>query len=329
MLAWQLQQDAVYHDDVHLRDKPIVTFSTYSKQLNESFKTKRPKTSNQVLQRVQRNCSYELGIDLLPDRNADVLRTDVKVNYLTYKLRGHSTASHSTKKNRKKGPRAGCWVCKQRDHYASERHTDDEIAAAKAQGKSVIDYATELATSSPKRALRVLNAHVAFLEASSSSESNSADTDDDDDVADVSNANVTRAPVVDAHVDAFHRSCSLQCCFRFNNFFSWFLGKGHGERAENRVSQKTLIGCSAVWGIVLDSACTGASVVSSTEYKRYRWETGAEYSIDPNSCGYVRFGDADVDGTTGRLKSLGTAKIRGYAPKSDELFDFFVTLFRG
>jgi hypothetical protein len=90
VLAWQLQQVEVYHDDVHLRDKLIMTFSTNSKQLNESFTTKRPKTSNQVLQRVKRNCSYELGIDLLPDRDADVLRTDVKVNYLTNKLRGHS-----------------------------------------------------------------------------------------------------------------------------------------------------------------------------------------------------------------------------------------------
>jgi hypothetical protein len=76
-------------------------------------------------------------------------------------------------------------------------------------------------------------------------------------------------------------------------------------------------------GIVIDSACTGASVVSAIEYKRYCRDTGAEYSIDPNSCRYVRFGDADVDGTKGRLKSLGTAKIRGYDPESDELFDFF------
>jgi hypothetical protein len=76
-------------------------------------------------------------------------------------------------------------------------------------------------------------------------------------------------------------------------------------------------------GIVIDSACTGASVVSAIEYKRYCRDTGAEYSIDPNSCGYVRFGDADVDGTKGRLKSLGTAKIRGYDPESDELFEFY------
>jgi hypothetical protein len=68
----------------------------------------------------------------------------------------------------------------------------------------VIAYATDLSTSSPKHAVRVLNAHVAFLEASSSNESISAETDDDDDVVDVSNANVTRAPVADAHVDAFH-----------------------------------------------------------------------------------------------------------------------------
>jgi hypothetical protein len=252
---------------------------------------------------------------------------------LNHKSFTHSTASHSTKKKCKKGPRAGCWVCKERDHYASVRHTDEEIAAAKAQGKSVIAYATELSTSFPKSAVRVLNAHVAFLEASSSSENNSTDTDDDDDVADVSNANVTRAPVADAHVDAFHLNAATAAA-AYNAAFVFTISS-RGSSVEDMeyelktMSRKLSSDDQPFGGIVLDSACTGASVVSATEYKRYCRDTGAEYSIDPNSCGYVRFGDADVNGTKGRLKSLGTATIHGYVPESDEFFEFFCHVIPG
>jgi hypothetical protein len=42
----------------------------------------------------------------------------------------------------------------------------------------------------PNRAVRVLNTHVGFLEASSSSEGNTVDTEDDDDVAAVADSNV-------------------------------------------------------------------------------------------------------------------------------------------
>jgi hypothetical protein len=76
-------------------------------------------------------------------------------------------------------------------------------------------------------------------------------------------------------------------------------------------------------GIVIDTACTGASVVSSDEYTRYCRDTGSEYHILPNSSGCVRFGDSKKGTTKGRLKSLGRAKIRGSVSSLDETFEFY------
>jgi hypothetical protein len=75
-------------------------------------------------------------------------------------------------------------------------------------------------------------------------------------------------------------------------------------------------------GIVLDSACTGASVISATEYERYCRDTGGEYLIDADSRGHVKFGNAKQGRNVGRLQSLGVARIRGYVDTFDEVFEF-------
>jgi hypothetical protein len=75
-------------------------------------------------------------------------------------------------------------------------------------------------------------------------------------------------------------------------------------------------------GIVLDSACTGASVISATEYERYCRDTGAEYLIDADSRGHVKFGNAKQGRNVGRLQSLGVAGIRGYVDTFGEVFEF-------
>jgi hypothetical protein len=76
-------------------------------------------------------------------------------------------------------------------------------------------------------------------------------------------------------------------------------------------------------GIVLDSACTGASVVSADEYLRYCRDTGAEYSIEPNSTGVVRFGDAKKGSKQSRVFSLGQAQIRASIDSFGEVFQFW------
>lgn len=77
-------------------------------------------------------------------------------------------------------------------------------------------------------------------------------------------------------------------------------------------------------GIVIDMACTSASVVSAAEHERYCRDTGAEYKIEKNSQGYVRVGNAKKTDQQARVKSLGIAKIRGYVATFDEVNEFYV-----
>jgi hypothetical protein len=75
--------------------------------------------------------------------------------------------------------------------------------------------------------------------------------------------------------------------------------------------------------IVLDSAGrTGASDIFATEYERYCRDRGAEYLIDADSRGHLKFGNAKQRRNVGRLQSLGVARIRGYVDTFDEMFEF-------
>jgi hypothetical protein len=211
LLSCQMQLDAIYHSDEHLRDRLVLVFSTYSKVVKESFVNRRPKTSHQVLQRISQRSSLELGVDLLPDKDVDVLRTDVATYYLDEKLKERAGSAEKFKKRGKRRPRAGCWVCKSRDHYANERHTQLEIDAAKGQGKSAIAYAAEL---SSKRGVRVLNAHIKALQSSSSEGSESSDKSEDD-VAEVSDVNFTRIDKDSSNIDAveFNRDAARAAAY--------------------------------------------------------------------------------------------------------------------
>jgi hypothetical protein len=113
----------------------------------------------------------------LPEKDVDVLRTDVAAYYLDAKLKKRAGSAEKVKKRGKRGPRAGYCVCKSRDHYANERHTKMEIDTAKGQGRSVIAYAAEL---SSKRGVRALNAQINSLQRSSSEGSESSDKSEDD-----------------------------------------------------------------------------------------------------------------------------------------------------
>jgi hypothetical protein len=55
----------------------------------------------------------------------------------------------------------------------------------------------------------------------------------------------------------------------------------------------------------MDTACTGASVCSELEYRRYCRDVGVEYNILPNSSAWVSFGDANKVTGHGRMRSLG------------------------
>jgi hypothetical protein len=88
-------------------------------------------------------------------------------------------------------------------------------------------------------------------------------------------------------------------------------------------------GSEGFGGIVMDTACTGASVCSEREYRRYCRDTGVEYKILPNSSAWVAFGDANKVTGQGRLRSLGIAIIKGYLPDLDTVFEFDAHIMSG
>jgi hypothetical protein len=100
-------------------------------------------------------------------------------------------------------------VCELRDHYAAAKHAANELAAAKAKGRSVISYA---ATLSPKHGAHVLNAHIEYLERSESDSENSnsasSETSDKVIVTDVSENNYTKTET-NFEIDAYQFNRSI------------------------------------------------------------------------------------------------------------------------
>jgi hypothetical protein len=88
-------------------------------------------------------------------------------------------------------------------------------------------------------------------------------------------------------------------------------------------------GSEGFGGIVMDTACTGASVCSEREYRRYCRDVGLEYNILPNSSAWVSFGDANKVTGQGRMRSLGIAIIKGYLPDLDTVFEFDAHIMSG
>jgi hypothetical protein len=156
-------------------------------------------------------------------------------------------------------------VCESRDHYAVAKHAANELAAAKAKGRSLISYA---ATLSPKRGARVLNSHIEYLERSESDSENrnsaSSETSVEVNVADVSENNYTKTET-NFEIDAyqFNRSIansSANSALVFSLASSW----ENDMTKEIANMTRSLAGDDHDFGgIVIDTDCAGASVVSS------------------------------------------------------------------
>jgi hypothetical protein len=82
-------------------------------------------------------------------------------------------------------------------------------------------------------------------------------------------------------------------------------------------------------GIVMDTACTCASVCSERENRRYCRDVGVEYNILPNFSAWVTFGDANKVTGQGNTRSLEIATIKGYLPDLDTVFEFDAHIMSG
>jgi hypothetical protein len=242
-------------------------FSEYSPRLKELFQSKRPRTSHQALLKIIKRCSYELRYDRLPSQDTDVLRPDIVANYIQNRFKARYNSAASRKKRTSKlarGPKRGCWVCQKRDHYSHERHTPEEVAAAKKFGKSVLAYA---ATLSERRGFQVLAAWAG--EGQSSTETSDSDVErsaNEADVADVSDANVTHVQYVPVDSDAFNRETASSA---MDSAFVYSIASSMDARTKigfRRLARRLTSNRQDFGGIVLDSGCTGASVISATEY---------------------------------------------------------------
>jgi hypothetical protein len=268
-------------------------------------------------------CSHELSYDLLPSQDTDVLRPDIVANCIQNRFNERYNGAAGGKKRTSKlarGPKRGCWVYQKRDHYAHEQHTREEVAAAKKTGKLVLAYA---ATLSERRRFQVLAAWAG--EAQSSTETSDSDVEcfaNEVDVADVSDANVTHVQYVPVGPDVFNRDTASSAV---DSAFTYSIASSLDARTKTgfrRLARRLTSNQQDFGGIVLDSAYTGASVISATEYERYCRDTGAEYLLDADSRGHVKFGNAKQGRNVGRLQSLGVARIRGYVDTFDELLEF-------
>jgi hypothetical protein len=263
-----MQLEGDYHADIHIRDRMVLAFSEYSPRLKELFQSKRPRTSHQALQKIIKRCSYELRYDLLPSQDTDVLRPDIVANYIQnrFKERYNGAASGKRMSKLARAPKRGCWVCQKRDHYTHEQHTPEEVAAAIFFGKSVLAYA---ATLSERRGLQVLAAWAG--EGQSSTETSDSDVErsaNEADVADVSEANVTHIQYVPVDSDAFNRDTASSA---MDSAFVYSIASSEDARTKTgfrRLARRLASNQLDFGGIVLDSACIGASVISATEYER-------------------------------------------------------------
>lgn len=224
-------------------------------------------------------------------------------------------------------------MCSSKDHYANERHTPEEIKKARFKGKSILTYVSTL---SDRRAIRVLSAHAKHVEAVSSSSSSETEggngestSEGEARVADVSDANLTYvedSPVEPRELNEGSANAAMDSAFVLSISSTW---NDEMEEELRRMTRCLSADEQSFGGIVLDTACTGASVVSAAEYAWYCRDTGAEYCIEPNSSGCVKFGDTKRGTKQCRIKSLGTAKIRGYVDTFDEVFEFQAHVVQG
>lgn len=279
------------------------------------------------MQYVTKRASYESRFDILPNNDEDILRTDAVENYIQNRMKGRvmrgSGSRSGPRRMKPRGPKRGRWVCNEKDHYANERHTPQEVAEARKIGRTVLTYVVIL---SSKRATRVLTAYTQQVKkqasSSESSESENDPSDVDEDVADVSGAILSFFEHRSVNTDDFNKAtacAAMETAFVLSISSTW---DEDMQEEMQRMTRHLSADEQSFDGIVLNTACTGASVVSAAKYERYCRDTGAEYHIELNSSGYVNFGDAKKGKKRGMIKSLGTARIRGYVDKFDEVFEF-------
>lgn len=240
---------------------------------------------------VLRRASYVTGRNFLAEDN--------DVNYTNIRHHRRKEGSSSRPRKPTSDRYCGCWVCKSQNHFAADAHTPDEIAKARQQGASPAAYAASV---KPKICVRVLLAEYA----TTSDSSDDSDKDEgDDDAEDDAEAFV-------AHVD-------MNMLEQIGNDGKEQKGGNVldtvrvlfnvAERTGKRVDIKTLrkVISPRYRGAVLDTGCTGSSVISANEYERYCHATGVIPNVNGNP-GVVTFGN------DGKIKSQGVATIRILTP---------------
>lgn len=356
MLSSQFILGKDYSGDLRLLGRLVDMFSEYSPKVEEIVFNKRPENSADLLVQLRRRASSKVGIENLPAAKAGrVLESDVSVNYLDNRLKlslkasrfgfgrgrsatrgGRGSRRDQTRGGSARGPARGCWVCGQTDHYAHQRRAPDEIAKARASGRSVFNYASSLPR---QQADRVTRAYIADLEPhvcaadglAIDEEHNNAASADDAYSRSGSSEDDADAAVVEAEVLFTDVSSSdpatvnaTTCQHLADRALVSSLQATFEVNMQREIASMNAALADAndrkFGGIVIDTACTGASVISEDEYRRYCNDTGASYAIDASLAGYVSFGDSRRGTEKGRVLSLGMAEISEFVATFDEVF---------
>ena len=330
----QEQMPPSYQVDGVLRDRLVAAFSSNSLRLQDSFMDSLPTTSAEVTHRVVTRASADVGVDKLVAPEPTPY-----VNMVTdYVYRGNGTSRrgrgnryggnrrnfHRQAKGHRQGQRRdkACWVCGSLSHFARDRHSETEIRAARKKGNSPFVFA---ATIDEELAINVMKAELEIDDDSEEDSDEEVDSDPRDDIQ----VNFTLSHVDPPPVDENSEQINIATAVTAEEqaAIHIFFGQTHGAALWHNVTE----GAHAkpddqvdFGGLVIDTACIGASAVGQAEYARYCRTTGAEYRIIPDSSAMINFGDAQAGTTKGRVRSLGKAAIRFFLHAADLVFEFHV-----
>jgi hypothetical protein len=291
-----MQLNRTYHTDMHLRDRIVQLFSAENDILLESFRDKPPETSNEAVQRIASRYSVIPGCI-----NDKVNRREPSVLYVENVYRNKKKQRQTRRLDKSK---AKCWVCGKIGHFARDMHTEEEIKSACSAGRNVSACISDLRQ---EDATLVLASEATYIDSKAEADSDHPDDNSSEVEGEAAHVNLVSAkldeePWVNSARREFNESITADA---YDHAFIGVHSFSAYMRAEYDDMNMQLSGGSEGFGeIVMDTACTGASVCSEREYRRYCRGVGVEYNILPNSSAWVSFGDANKVTGQGRIRTL-------------------------
>jgi hypothetical protein len=315
-------------------DRLVQAFSEANSEIESLFLDTPPPDHRDALGRVLARCST------IPNEDNFLKLPKVEANYVDTRYkddeRFRNRRRYDRRQNKKSITRQTiiCNVCKQPGHFARDKHSREEIDEARKSGMKISAF---VATFSDEVAAIVMAAEPEE-DGDPETSDNSADvklahvnvqvlgkTSDEFDIAAFDSATAhsyyERADIASVVAQSYSENEDIESIVGETCTWNQLMAR----ELESMMHELALGQGDSDTGfrvIAIDTCCTGASVCSEAEYRRYCRATGNEYSIAPHSSASVKFGNSNGSSNAGRLRSIGKAVIHGYLPDIDVAFSF-------